>query len=590
MTSRFPNTPARLLEFSIPIPNQQIPRFCSPIRNNVISLIMVLVVVASPLSPAQNSTIEILAATGDPEPGYTFVTGGTVPEISASGAVVHQIGFLDGFQFISGIAVAKDEKRTIIAAEDKPPAGTPGVWTTGFGLSAASISHDDTVAFQGTMSLPDDEQRTSYFISKNGQLTEVASIGDEIPNGGLFFNQFAPGPFAALNDGRLIFQAFLGEDPSAGNIRSGIFHWDGNSLQTRAIMAQQVGNRVLTSHIDNPIYSDDGTVAFRGILDDGSHHILVNNGSGLSPAISEGDTAIGGETTTVANVGSPVISPDGNSLACFAFLSNEQFTDIRAIVRKTGGTLNEIARQGDTVPGGGNIGDTLSALAVGNQGQVVFETFLTNTDSGFGLFLHEAGEMKILFREGDPAPGTAGFFDIDSSRYVEINSQGDIAFSALVTDHGQGLFVRLADGSIHKVILVGDTLGTDTVSSVWTQNLQTRTGRGLNHHGQMAITFQTENNSNTLVGRWNPPDFPVTPPRVVSLQRETSGNFSLSFQTLTNRQYEIGFSETLKSFQPLITFAGNGRQMNWTDDGSLTPKPPSASPKRFYQIKVTDSP
>jgi len=149
------------------------------------------------------------------------------------------------------------------------------------------------------------------------------------------------------------------------------------------------------------------------------------------------------------------------------------------------GQISQLARSGQSAPGGGTFGaGDLGRIGLNSGGDVVFGFILDpftspiGVNSGFYRFSHNNQVLSAVAKPGDPAPGTGGgtfrgvFFN------TSINNQGEMVFAGIVgvdacvfcagadiapgppgvdgLGLGMGLFQADKQGKISSVVRPGD--------------------------------------------------------------------------------------------------------------------------------------
>ncbi len=108
-----------------------------------------------------------------------------------------------------------------------------------------------------------------------------------------------------------------------------------------------------------------------------------------------------------------------------------------------------VARGGDAAPGGGTFsgGGGFNKHAINDAGEVVFEGAIVGVPSG--LFLETGGTLQEIVRVGDLVPGDStryfdrfGFLGANDGANLTISLPGTVAFEALTEDVSTGAFNR----------------------------------------------------------------------------------------------------------------------------------------------------
>ncbi|MBI2927873.1 MAG: hypothetical protein HYY24_19460 [Verrucomicrobia bacterium] len=104
------------------------------------------------------------------------------------------------------------------------------------------------------------------------------------------------------------------------------------------------------------------------------------------------------------------------------------------------GSLREVARLGDALPGGGTLvaeggAGSLGEVDFNNAGQVVLTAFASQDLKQSGVWLWD-GSLTTLARTGDRAPGTPEGVVFDEFKEAAINATGQVVFRAKLTGPG----------------------------------------------------------------------------------------------------------------------------------------------------------
>jgi hypothetical protein len=252
-----------------------------------------------------------------------------------------------------------------------------------------------------------------FEANKHGHLTKVVAPGDAAPGGSVF--DFAQNP-SINNRGDVAFGAHIAADPRIGL---------GQDLPAIIFSAESV------------YFRDGKTGAIQSIAHQGAA-IPTSAGGGTfdyaySPVLnSRGDilfdAGLKGTSTGVVIGGLPV--------------------DSQAIFLWSHGKLISIARQGDSMPGGGKL---VSAsfnpgnYALNERGDVAFNALLDNGKEGVFLWSH--GSLTLVAETGTVIPGVGTIASLDEygtglpNSWVAFNDRGQVAFSAVLTNGGVDLLL-----------------------------------------------------------------------------------------------------------------------------------------------------
>jgi hypothetical protein len=163
--------------------------------------------------------------------------------------------------------------------------------------------------------------------------------------------------------------------------------------------------------------------------------------AGVVDILSAGDTLADG--STVAGVGLPALGP-GDCVAVRAFLIGGG----SRILRRCGDAVETVAATGQPAPGGGTFAEFTTGVAYGAQGQIAFTAILD--DGNQGLFLQAGGAGTSIARTGGSA--SAGPV-LTALRLLGVTAAGGVGYRASVQDSPDGLFVS---GRVQAVVQVGE--------------------------------------------------------------------------------------------------------------------------------------
>lgn len=141
--------------------------------------------------------------------------------------------------------------------------------------------------------------------------------------------------------------------------------------------------------------------------------------------------------------------------------------DDRALFIADSSGITELAREGDTVPGGnGSFGDFVFLTGLNDSGEAAFIAILDGTSGGESdneaLYIASEAGITELARNGEPAPGGGGGIINSILIPTNPNESGEVAFDASIEggDEGlpidSGIFLAGPSG-ITKLIRVGDS-------------------------------------------------------------------------------------------------------------------------------------
>jgi hypothetical protein len=256
-----------------------------------------------------------------------------------------------------------------------------------------------------------------FEANAKGQITKVVQPGDPAPGGSVF--DFAQNPFIN-NRGNIGFGAHIAADPIISN---------GQTLPAAIFAAESV---YLKDHATGVIQS------------------IAHQGAAIPASAGGGNFAY-------------AYAPELNSRGQLVFDAGLQGTSVmyngaplesQAIFLWSKGTLTSIARQGDTMPGGGHL--VSASFNPGNydlndSGDVAFNALLYTGDEA--VFLWSNGSLTLVAKMGTVIPGVGAISGMDQfgaglpNGYVQINDQGKIAFAATLEGGGRVLLIATPTGN-----------------------------------------------------------------------------------------------------------------------------------------------
>ncbi|MEM7577541.1 MAG: choice-of-anchor tandem repeat NxxGxxAF-containing protein [Planctomycetota bacterium] len=356
----------------------------------------------------------------------------------------------------------------------------------------------------GVLNLQPSSSRPSPMLVRNGSATVLLDVGDTLPDGLTYDGVFNEG--LALNDaGTLGFSLdAFGDNPNSG--REQIVLQDG--LTTTQILREgdpaPGGGLLFTNGVRSVILNEAGQAAFSARL----------FGEDVTSSSDEGIYRWNPDTGSLINiVRKGQSAPGGGTFTGTAFQSNEQFATPRmnnagsvifsADVRGTsfgdqgifryddgpgGGTITNIVRQGDALPGGGTADVlTFTSPAINDAGLVAFTGSVDINSSLEGVYTSDGTGIDLVARFGTPVPGTnRGIRRV--SRRVDLSNQGDVVFSS-----NGGLYVRERGGFLNELVFDGLTTpaGDETFRSYSNDDFS------MSANGHIAFTAGVNTSSGT---------------------------------------------------------------------------------------------
>jgi hypothetical protein len=368
--------------------------------------------------------------------------------------------------------------RTVALSGHQAPGAPSGVNFSSFLnlLAPPALNDAGQTAFLASLSGGgvDSSNDGGLWSEGSGSLALVAREGSQAPGtpDGVRFSEHAIHDFgrAVLNDaGQIAFYGFLTGSGVDSRNQYGI--WSGGS-GTLALVARS-GSPIpgttgaIVHPLINPILLNNaGQTEFRdqfAIWSDRSGSLARVASPGLhAPGTSDG--------VNFRNIGFPPALNDAGQTAFAAMLtgSGVDSTNNIGIWSEGSGTLALVARAGDHAPGmpsGVNFGLIYGfSVALNNAGQAAFVAPLNgsgvDSTNDWGLWSDRSGNLELVAREGDQAPGApsgVNFGDSGGTTFIRpvLNDAGQTAFGARSTDGRLGIWSD-GSGSLALIARLGD--------------------------------------------------------------------------------------------------------------------------------------
>jgi hypothetical protein len=160
------------------------------------------------------------------------------------------------------------------------------------------------------------------------------------------------------------------------------------------------------------------------------------------------------------------------------------------------------------LPGWATAANNLQVLGLSDTGRAVLHTeFLGGFDPKSGIYLSGPGDPTIVAFEDSATPVAGKFFRRFLTGSVTINSSGQLAFMAELSDTvdgpaaGNGLFFYDPDAGLQQIARTGDSLGGSTISNLFFWGTVSSSGNvgpdrslsGLNDNGEVGFSFSLAN-------------------------------------------------------------------------------------------------
>jgi hypothetical protein len=303
------------------------------------------------------------------------------------------------------------------------------------------------VAFLSLERITEDIRRLVLYLADTGGLTEVARNGESAPGGGIFRD--FPQTIGVNDQAQVAFVGRTAESPDDPfGATEGYYLGSEEGIEVLVVEGDAVPGGGTIFKLCIPGFLDcayrygglsgNGRIAFVAALagTDDDRAVFIADPSGITELARKGDPVPGGN-----GVFEDFFDPAGpNVNGQVAFVgrisgSSGGENDNEGIYVAGAGGIIELAREGNTVPGGnGTFGNFGLLSGINESGQAAFSAYLDGTSGGEtdneAVFLASEDGMTELVRKGDSVPGGGGGI-IDSEFYPRgPNENGEVAFGA----------------------------------------------------------------------------------------------------------------------------------------------------------------
>jgi hypothetical protein len=396
--------------------------------------------------PGLHTETKVIVTSGDPAPdGNGRFVGFDAPLLNSSGTVAFRAS-LSGGGINSDQGIFRGDGTTLlqIARESQVVPGGNGVYSS-FGFP--TINESGQVAFGAFLRMTNSPNTDTAAIYRGTgvEVVEIVRAGQTLPDGvGIFRdNSFLIDQPLINNVGQVAFSSSIsGAAPS-----SGIFRGDGTTVVQIARRNQPAPDGMGVFYdIDRvPTQNNSGQVTFRIRASDlgaSDYGIYRSDGSNSVRIVRTGQAAPDGDGS-FSGVGAYVAINDSGAVAFFGALSNPTR---QGLFLGTESTVLQIAREGQIAPDGNGALRFFGRPALNESGQVVFRATLSGTVGGNndnqGLFRTDGTALTQIARAGQTAPGGNGTFkfttSVDSDLMPTINEKGQIAVATQLFETAAG--------------------------------------------------------------------------------------------------------------------------------------------------------
>ena len=310
----------------------------------------------------------------------------------------------------------------------------------------------------------------------------VALYGEPAPEiGPDVFNQNLLTAPVINESGQVLFRTSLTGSGLPNNVRFAL--WLAEPNGTRSLVYKELdqapglGSGVLFGSVTPfPNLSDTGQIAVANSLQGltglgpniNSEGIFLGTPGSVQPVAVTGQPAPGSPTNHVfAGLYPPFVNNSGQ----VSFIGTEkhatqQQSGVDGIWSTSGGQLELIVKQGWHAPGTSNttVFKYITPSALTDSGATLLSASVEGPDvtfeNSFGLWVHQNGVTNIVFRSGDPVPGSNNnlvFGGPSSPPTNAINNTGDIAFFSFINGGGQSLssIWAVREGNLVEIVREG---------------------------------------------------------------------------------------------------------------------------------------
>ena len=427
---------------------------------------------------------EPLVLTGQPSPGGgTFGSFPYHSYINDQSYTVFMGSPVPGGHSPDGIYLAHRQRRgditlSKVAKLGQHATGEPdGVHFLSFDINyhrvnaAGQATFEAWLAGPGVMGTGDENTNAgSNWFYSDGQLTKIAQYG--APAAGIPGATYRWVSRTSIND--LGHVAFVGDLAGVGHdTGSAFWYGDPGNLQVLARAGQPLPGKPSLRYgplgLNYPVLSSGGHVAFGALVEGlgnvgfGNTAILVGTPGNFQVAALSGDPAPGTNTTFLATSGHTDLKVNNNGEVTFAYILND---GSRALYAGKPGDLRLLARTGEPAPGlPGQTFDFFHGSMLNDRGDAAFVADVQVTDDqALAVYLAEANKSpRLIAARGQQAPGAAD--DTHFGWFISepiINKDGQVAFFASLEgegsrgEHDYGIFATGHSGDLRLIARVGD--------------------------------------------------------------------------------------------------------------------------------------
>jgi hypothetical protein len=407
----------------------------------------------------------------------------------------------------------------LVAQEgDRPPGAPEGIKFLDFGDLVPQLNDAGQIAFSAQLG---DGTNIStlhdgIYSGVTGALAPVVRSGDPAPGRpGLKLNVSSDSSLYLDSDGQVAFGATIYGEPSPGVFQPQLGSiWSGDSNSLNLVMAE--GDQ--SSGMDSGVIVDqfyfnslasnragqlliEADVAGSGIDVTKDSVIWVGNSDSLTLLVRAGDPAPGMPPgASFDYFGEKEINAAGQ--VAFGGGVDIGPTSHAGIWSTKSGALDVVALGGQRAPGtpAGVVFEHFSLEWIDPTGSTLFWARLEGpgimSGNHYGLWSDISGELSLIARVGDRAPGTSDDVYFQNVDYSFVNAAGDIVFSGWLKGTGiyggndAGIWLRDRSGRTHLLVRESDSM---VVGPGDVRTIEALAFDGLNDAGQLAFFALFEN-------------------------------------------------------------------------------------------------
>lgn len=391
--------------------------------------------------------IEQIVYTGneaDGTDGFTYA-GFRDVVIGASGKIAYSASLFDysGERVRSaGVWTMDAGTETLLGLRGNQAPGV-GMEYAGFGSADPLVNSNGDVIFVAEHAWPTLASRHGIWLASDGVVTPIAHAAVPVP--GVPVREFVGFGRPVINSAGDT--AFFGRTNSSPDRNTGIWATSAGELETLVLendIAHGTSGAVFDEFRTNPVLNSQNDLVFWAELKDNTGDVTNLNDMGIwlhsggtnRLLIRAGDSVPSIDNAVYGSVNAPTLN-DSGTIAYLAQLridSGNGTTEYSNGLFRShiqGGDSELILRGGDAAPG--TNGDSLlsfSSPIMNSSGNLLFEGRIDNTgqtsDRSRALWIERDGEISLLARKGDDAPGLQGAILGDFEDYA-LNASGDVA-------------------------------------------------------------------------------------------------------------------------------------------------------------------